>query len=146
MTGVSQGYLRAPTGRMLVIAASLLAFGGCAATPPVTPRPTASPAAVPVPDGGVSLAQLGFKNPPATSISVPSSALVTSRVDQENVLTATFIQPSAADLAGWLRTHLPEAGFRITADRGDSLVFTGPGWNGAFTAQGGVSALTVRRD
>lgn len=145
MTGVRDGYFRAPLGRMLVTAAAILVVGGCAAAaPPPAPDPTPTPVAVPA--GGVSMAQLGFRNVPAASITLPAGVQILRQVDQENVLTATFAAPSPAELAGWLRTSLPQAGFRITADRGDSLVFTGPGWSGAFTADNGVSALTIRRN
>lgn len=146
MTGVREAYLRSALARILVVASALLALSGCAAGPPQLPPAPPTPTPVPVPAGGVSLAQLGFRNGPAASITLPASAELLRQVDQENVLTATFIRPGAAELAGWLRTNLPAAGYRITADQGDSLVFAGPGWTGAFTADNGVSALTLRKN
>ncbi|NNG20214.1 hypothetical protein HJ590_11655 [Naumannella sp. ID2617S] len=130
--------------RVALPAAALL-LAGCAAGQGVRPQPPA-PTSVSVPAGGVSLAQLGFQNGPAAAVTLPRGARIDQRVDQPNVLTATFTSPAPAELAGWLRGHLGEGGFRIIADRGDSLVFVGSGWSGAFTATDALSALTLRKD
>lgn len=98
-----------------------------------------------VPTGGVSLAQLGFRNGPADLVTLPAGVRLGLRVDQPNMLTATVIAPEATAVADWLRTHLSEGEFEITADGDGGVVFEGHGWEGAFTASNAEAALTLRR-
>lgn len=61
--------------------------------------------------------------------------------------TMTFAGPEPGLIAQWLQAHLPEAGFTITASGAGEggLVFTGHGWDGAFTSGGAEAAMTLRR-
>ena len=61
-------------------------------------------------------------------------------------VTAVVVSPSGAEVAEHLRTALPAAGFTITADGADSLLFEGGAWQGAFTVNGEVAALSLRTD
>ncbi|WP_425308331.1 hypothetical protein AADG42_06095 [Ammonicoccus fulvus] len=135
---------------VLVLSASALVAGCSASGPAPVPEPspvTASAEAYAVPAGGVSLAQLGFGNGPADRVTVPAGARLNLRVDQPNMQTMTFSAPEASVIAQWLQEHLPGAGFTITASGVDAggLVFTGHGWDGAFTSGGAEAALTLRR-
>lgn len=145
-------YYRAAQRAGVWVAAALLLTGltACssgapapspASTPPLTPAATV-PA---VPAGGVSLRQLGFTQGPVDFLTVPAAARVDLRVDQPNNVTAGFGAPEGPEIAAWLRTHLGAGGFRITADSPSAVLFTGHGWDGAFTLGGGQSALTLRR-
>lgn len=125
-----------------------LGVTGCAtgSPPGSTPTPTVVTRSVTVPAGGVSLAELGFRHGPTGLLTVPAGVRLTQRVDQPNLLTAGFAAPNGDEITGWLRSQLPVAGFRITAQGPGALLFTGHGWSGAFATGGGESALTLRRD
>lgn len=119
-------------------------MAGCADGTP-TPAPGPSLSAVAVPNGGVSLAQLGFRHGPAAAVTLPAGVRPGLRVDQPNLLTLTIEEPPGAMVEVWLRSHLPAAGFTIRAEGGGGLLFDGHGWQGAFTATEADSALTLRR-
>ena len=89
---------------------------------------------------------LGFVNGPLDAFSVPVGAVLTDRVDQPNAVTLVLGAPSGDQLIAYYRRALPEAGFRITADRpqADTLVFTGQGWSGVLTGTGSVTAIALR--
>ena len=55
-------------------------------------------------------------------------------------------QPSAAEVADYLRATLPAAGFTITNDDPAALAmtFTGFGWAGSFTGTATASAVLLR--
>lgn len=124
-----------------------LAVTGCSSAAEVSePVPTSGTSAPTVPAGGQTLAQLGITNGPVDRILVPQRITVEEVVDQPNVITLVVSQPGGAELAGYLRTQLPAAGWTITADANDSLLFTGFGWDGAYTTSPqGWSGLTVRQ-
>jgi len=91
-------------------------LGGCSA--PVRPElPSAAPpsATVPVPTGGVSLAELGFRNGPVDAFTLPESVVIGTRVDQPNGVTVVLKSPSATAIAGYLRRQLPATGFTVTS-------------------------------
>ena len=48
-------------------------------------------------------------------------------------------------LAAFYAATVPGRGFTVTGRGGDSLTFTGGGWDGAFTAAPTLSGLTLRR-
>ncbi|MDO5498625.1 MAG: hypothetical protein Q4F67_02975 [Propionibacteriaceae bacterium] len=102
--------------------------------------------AAPVPAGGVSLAQLGFQHGPASALTLPAEVRIGLRVDQPNMVTMTFVAPEGPVIGDWLRTHVGEGGFRVTADAAGGLVFEGYAWEGAFTVGEQGSALTLRRE
>jgi len=93
----------------------------------------------------VSLTSLGFTHAPA-GLSLPVGATLTERTDAANNITAVLSAPSGLDVLAHLRATLPAAGFQITADEGNSLLFTDGTWDGAFTVSGALSALTLRTD
>ena len=135
---------------MARLLACTLAVGvliGCGAAPQgLKPAPTPSPTAEPTrPGGGVSLAELGFRNGPA-DIWLPEQVLIVERVDLANNVTVVMASPSGEELARWLREELPGAGYEITADGADSLLFSKEPWQGAFTVTGEYSALSLRTD
>lgn len=135
--------------RRVVVFGVLIVFAltGCAGS---GARPLPSPApvtgSVVVPAGGVSLSQLGFRHGPAGFVTVPSGVRLTQRVDQPNVVTVGFAAPAGAEIARWLETELPAAGFTVTSGGDEAVLFDGHGWSGAFTVGGGESALTLRRN
>lgn len=126
----------------LVFAAAILA--GCTTPPPSPPAPEPS-RSVPVPSDGVTLAQLGFRNGPGDLV-LPAGLVIRERMDLSTNVTLTITSPSGSELAAWLRTSLPAAGFEITADGQDSLLFRRGAWQGAFTVTGDLSALSLRSD
>ena len=164
------------TGRWRVVAVSTLAaicLGGCGAaagpgdpTPsPVPPTSTsaepspssATPSATPTPTppetpspsaglAGVTLRQLGFENGPLDEISLPRDLVVSTAVDQPNVVTIVMARPSPQTVEDHLRATLPAAGFTIDAraDAGQAMTFEGHGWTGAFTGTGTTSAIVLR--
>lgn len=122
----------------------LLALSGCTTPPPqpATPEVTWTASA---PADGVTLTQLGFRNGPA-EFWLPSGVVIRDRVDLEANITVTITSPGGAELAAWLRRNLPAAGFEITADGQDSLLFQRGQWQGAFTLTAALSALSLRTD
>ena len=122
----------------------LLALSGCTTPPPqpATPEVTWTARA---PADGVTLTQLGFRNGPA-EFWLPSGVVIRDRVDLEANITVTITSPGGAELAAWLRRNLPAAGFEITADGQDSLLFRRGQWQGAFTLTAALSALSLRTD
>jgi hypothetical protein len=126
---------------------SLALTAGCGAAPrPDQPSAPPVTTAVPVPADGLTLAQLGFRNGPATAFSVPRVAVISTRVDQPSGVTVVFSSPAPGQLAGYLRRSLPASGWVVTADdpAASSLTFSGYGWQGSFTGTGGASAVILR--
>jgi len=128
--GVDGGPLPSPSSTALTPSAS-----------PVSPQPTPSP-----PPAGRTLRSLGYLNGPGEQLSVPEAAVVSAAVDQENNVTVVMSQPSAAEVADYLRATLPAAGFTITKDDPAALAmtFTGFGWAGSFTGSATAAAVLLR--
>ncbi len=159
------------TSRWRVVAVSTAAavcLGGCgaaagpgdpspSATPPTSttePSPSSAPSTSPPPGtpspsatvAGVTLRQLGFTNGPLDEFSLPSDLVVTTAVDQPNVVTIVLARPSPETVEDYLRATLPNQGFAIDAraDAGKAMTFEGHGWTGAFTGTGATSAIVLR--
>jgi hypothetical protein len=131
----------------------LLVLGGCAGgdnnpvVPSVSPSPTRATTAAPtLPADGVSLQTLGYVNGPVQQFSLPRSSVLTATVDQANNVTAVLSQPSATEVAAYLRRALPMNGFTVIDDdpAGLAMTFTGHGWAGSFTGNGTTSAVLLR--
>jgi hypothetical protein len=92
------------------------------------------------------LRQLGFENGPLDEISLPRDLVVSTAVDQPNVVTLVLARPSPQTVEDHLRATLPAAGFTIDAraDAGQAMTFEGHGWTGAFTGTGATSAIVLR--
>lgn len=119
---------------------------GCAAAEPFPPQTTPSAVATaPVPEDGALLSDYGFKFAPE-GVSVPRTSVMSERIDQVNNVTIVFTAPGGVELAAYLRETLPEQGFEITADGGNSLLFERGQWQGAFTTEAGYSGLSFRTD
>lgn len=132
--------------RRALAALACCAVLGCSAAPTLPVPPTVAPtAATTVPADGVLLASLGFQHAPA-GFSVPAAATVVERVDQTNTVVAILTAPSGLEIAAYLRRTLPEAGWAITADGNNSLLFERGSLRGAFTVNGPQSALAIRGD
>jgi hypothetical protein len=123
----------------------VLVLGGCAAAPKGLNSGSSSPTAVKAaPSGTVTMATLGWKNGPAERIVLPIGARIDRRVDQANVITAIG-DPSMADsVRSTLTDTLPSYGWTITASGGGSLLFSDATYDGAFTSDSSVWALTIR--
>lgn len=131
--------------RLVAAVAVVMLLAGCSAAP-IEPAPEVKQTwDVEVPDDGVTLAELGFQNAPE-GVSVPRGTTITEKIDQGNNVTVVFTAPTGAELAGYLRRTLPAAGFEITEDGNNSLLFTRAPWQGAFTTSDGYSALSFRTD
>lgn len=130
---------------LLGVLAAAVVLSGCGAadaqTSPSSPASSSSPQ--PAPDGA-TLRSLGLSHAPAT-ITVPREATITRRIDQPNVVTVLFAGGDAKPVLAHLTKNLPGEGFTITHSGGDSLIFTAPGWEGAYTASADLSGLTLRR-
>ena len=115
-------------------------------SPPATSSP-ASPTSSPSASlSGVTLRQLGFTNGPLDEFSLPSDLVVSTSVDQPNVVTIVLARPSPQTVEDYLRATLPNEGFAIEghADAGGSMTFEGNGWTGGFTGTGATSAIVLR--
>lgn len=117
---------------------------GSAAPAPTAPAPVAS-SEVSAPADGVLLTSLGYQFAPA-GFSVPATSVIGEHVDQRNTVVAVFTAPDGPDIAAYLRQHLPQQGWRITADGDDSLLFERGDEYGAFTVSGDLAALSIRWD
>ena len=152
-----------------VSTAAALCLGGCGAEPgpgdptPTTapptsasaePSPSSAPSVSPSPEApsptatltGVTLRQLGFTNGPLDEFSLPRDLVVSTAVDQPNVVTIVLARPSPQTVEDYLRDTLPSEGFTIDAraDAGQAMTFDGNGWSGAFTGTGATSAIVLR--
>jgi hypothetical protein len=110
---------------------------------------TSSPSdtTTPTPQEGVTLRQLGFENGPLDEFSVPSDAVVSTSVDQPNVVTIVLSRPSPQTVEDYLRATLPGEGFTIGARGtagGGAMMFEGNGWRGGFTGTAATSAIVLR--
>lgn len=131
--------------KFLIAVLAAVALTGCVAAEP-TMSPASQPAVAPsVPPDGMALSERGFQYAPA-GLSVPRGAMIVEEIDQVNNVTVVFTAPTGAELAAYYRRTLPELGFTITADDNNSLLFSDDQWQGAFTASGAYSALTLRTD
>lgn len=137
--------LRAVIRRVLALSCCLAVLGCGAAAPEAAEPSPSQPVAVSVPADGVSLSSLGYSFAPE-GFSVPASARIGERVDQENTVVAVFTAPGGADIAAYLRENLPGQGWSITADGQNSLLFERGEEHGAFTVTGDLAALSIRWD
>jgi hypothetical protein len=110
------------------------------------PPPTASSAPVSIPSDGITLAALGYLHGPAEQFSLPRTAVIMTKVDQPNNVTAVVSSPPAREVGAYLRLALPAAGFVIIADRpaANTMTFAGHGWSGSFTGDNRASAILLR--
>lgn len=90
------------------------------------------------------MAALGWRNGPADRVLLPADTAIDRRVDQVNVITAVGRPASAAAVLSVLTETLPSYGWAITASGGGSLVFGDDRYDGAFTSDATVWALTIR--
>lgn len=132
--------------QLLLAVVAVLGFGivGCSAPP----DPVANddiPVSINIPKDGVTLRELGLTNAPE-GVSIPRGTTTTEKIDQVNNVTVVFTAPTGAQLAGYLRRTLPDAGFEITQDANNSMLFTRGPWQGAFTSNNGYSAISFRTD
>ncbi len=116
------------------------------ATPPPGPSPAASTATPSPTVAGVTLRALGFEHGPLDAFSLPHDLVVSTSVDQPNVVTIVLASPPPAAVESYLRDTLPREGFTIDAraDTGEAMTFEGHGWSGAFTGSGATSAVVLR--
>lgn len=132
---------------VLLLVTVIVVMTGCS-TPVRPDLPTAPPpaATVAVPQDGVTLATLGFRNGPVDAFSLPRDVSLSTRVDEASGVTVVLGYPSASAVVAYLRRVLPGSGFVITGDSrtGAALTFTGYGWSGSFTGTGDVSAVSLR--
>lgn len=132
--------------RILAALLAALALSGCAAAPEPAPSPTPLASTVTAaPEDGTLLSSLGFEHAPA-GLSIPRGAIIAERTDSANNVTVVFTSPTGVEIADYLRRNLPALGFTITADANNSLLFEGGPYQGAFTATGALSALSLRTD
>lgn len=96
------------------------------------------------PAGTVTLAALGWKNGPRERIVLPVGASIDRKVDQGNVITATGAPGMAEAVLKTLTETLQTYGWTITASGNGSLVFSDAGYDGAFTSDSAIWALTIR--
>ena len=96
------------------------------------------------PSGTVTMASLGWKNGPADRIVLPTGTGIDRRVDQANVITAIGGPAMADSVRKTLTDTLPSYGWTITASGGGSLVFSDAHYDGAFTSDSSLWALTIR--
>ena len=133
--------------RRAVIGVTCLALlvGGCSAGVSGGGTTSSSASAVhAAPSGTVTMATLGWKNGPADRILLPVGASIDRRVDQANVITAIGNPAMAESVRATLVATLPTYGWTITASAGGSLIFSDAHYDGAFTSDSSLWALTIR--
>lgn len=130
--------------RLIAVVLMLGAATACSAAPPDEPGPTTR-ASIVVPEGGVTLAEVGVRYGP-DGFSVPRGLVVAQVIDQTNVVTMVMDAEQGGLLYDYLSEHLDEMGFVIEGQSPDSLYFTVEGWEGAYTQANGVAGLTLRAD
>ncbi|WP_375423818.1 hypothetical protein [uncultured Friedmanniella sp.] len=142
--------MRRPGLGRLAAALLVLVLAGCsapAAAPTVTP-PAVGSAAVRLPGDGVLLRDFGYQFGPLDSFSLPRTSVVSAAVDQADNVTLVLSAPAPADVVGYLRRALPDAGFTITAGgsaaSGTTLTFTGNGWAGSVTGSTTETGVLLR--
>ncbi|WP_036925399.1 hypothetical protein [Acidipropionibacterium thoenii] len=142
------------SGRVAAAAVVLVATGalaGCGAPgSPVSSGSSTAASSAPVPAGSsaaadaVTLRALGIANGP-DGFPVPEGLIVSEQVDNPNNVTLVIDSFQGESTYQFLRRRLPAAGYTIGDDANQSLVFSGKGWQGAFTVSQEVAALTLRR-
>ena len=90
------------------------------------------------------MASLGWKNGPASRIVLPAGTGIDRRVDQANVITAIGDPTVAESVRTTLVATLPSYGWTVTASAGGSLIFSDAHYDGAFTSDSSLWALTIR--
>ena len=144
--------LRHPVARAAgaVLAGAVLAAGlsGCSPRPSPAGAGSSSGAQAPTsPDAdlpGVALTELGFRNGPE-GFTVPAGLVLSERVDQTDVVTLITDGSQGRRVHDYLMAALPSMGWTIEGSSGDSIVFSGGGWQGAFTMTDEQAGLTLRR-
>ncbi len=134
-----------PRAVVALLGVALLASGCAAASSPPPSSAASTPTAQrTLPAGTATMAGLGWKNSPADRIVLPTAATIDLRVDQANVITAIGRPTSTSSVLQTLTQTLPSYGWTITASAGGSLVFEDNRYEGAFTSDSAVWALTIR--
>ena len=134
-----------PEKAVISLACFALLLGGCSAAVSRTGTASSSASAIQAaPSGTVTMATLGWKNGPADRIVLPIGANIDRRVDQANVITAIGDPTMAESVRTTLVATLPTYGWTITASAGGSLVFSDAQYDGAFTSDSSLWALTIR--
>lgn len=147
-SGATRRSGRATAAAVVLVAVGALAGCGAPGSPVGSGSPTAASSA-PVPAGSsaaagaVTLRALGIANGP-DGFPVPEGLIVSEHVDNPNNVTLVIDAFQGESTYQFLRSRLPAAGYSISADANQSLVFSGKGWQGAFTVSGEVAALTLR--
>jgi hypothetical protein len=77
---------------------------------------------------------------------LPADAVISTSVDQPNVVTIVLARPSPQTVQDYLRATLPGEGFTIDAraTAGAAMTFEGNGWTGGFTGTAATSAIVLR--
>ena len=117
---------------------------GCSVASPDAGSSSSPSAVRAAPSGTVTMATLGWTNGPADRIALPIGASISERVDQANVITAIGAPAMADAVLTTLTDTLPSYGWTITASDGGSLVFSDARYDGAFTSDSSLWALTIR--
>lgn len=134
------GRVRYRPRQLIVLVAAIAVLTGCSAVPDYDPPAPDATITASVPPGGMSLRELGGDQGPVDAVTIPRSHQLRVATFQVNVVNLVFVAPDAGELAEWFRTTLPEAGWTITTDSNDALIFTGHGWDGVFTPMGDGSS------
>jgi hypothetical protein len=90
------------------------------------------------------MAALGWKNGPADRVVLPIGTTIDRRVDQANVITAIGGPAMAESVRSTLVATLGSYGWTITTSAGGSVLFSDAIYDGAFTSDAAVWALTIR--
>lgn len=130
------GRVRTRTRPLIALLGVIGLVGGCSAVPDFDPPATPPPVTASAPADGISLRQLGVTDGPADAVVIPRDHELRLITSQINVVNLVFDHPDADVLADWFRDTLPEAGWTIIEDSGDTLIFTGHEWDGVFTPMG----------
>ncbi|MDN5997252.1 MAG: hypothetical protein L0K42_08575, partial [Acidipropionibacterium jensenii] len=91
-----------------------------------------------------TLRDFAIRNGPE-QLPLPADLMISYTVDNPNNVTLVIDVSQGSQTYRFLRDRLPGAGFTITADRQQSLTFSGHGWSGAYTVSQDLAGLTLRR-
>lgn len=135
-----------------LFAGTAIGLAGCASGrnygPP--PSPVGSVGSVPVPEDGITFAELGFSHGPVQAWSLPRSATITQRIDQPNQLTMQLSSPDPATVVGYLVRALRPAGITVAqfhiSGASSALIAEGYGWRGSVVGAGeSLTLLTLQQ-
>lgn len=129
--------------RSVAAFAAVASISGCASAELPTSAAPSPTAPITRPADSQSLRSLGVRNGPA-DFYVPDDVVVVIRIDQPNVVTLVFREPTADELVSFFVANVEQLGFELVSHTDETVLFRNAGYDGAFASGGGEAGLTLR--